>query len=130
MESNRQKKVAGVLQQDLAAVLQNALRGSGNSGMIVSVSKVKVPTDLSIAKVYISVFPNDQAQKMLEEIEAVKHRIRHEISQLTRHQLRRMPELQFYIDDSLEYIDGINRSLKGGDNPIEDPTLLEKRKKK
>jgi ribosome-binding factor A len=130
MESNRQKKVAGVLQQDLAAVLQNALRDSGNSGMIVSVSKVKVPTDLSIAKVYISVFPNDQAQKMLEEIEVVKHTIRHQISQLTRHQLRRMPELQFYIDDSLEYIDGINRSLKGGDNPIEDPTLLEKRKKK
>jgi ribosome-binding factor A len=130
MESNRQKKVAGVLQQDLAAVLQNALRDSGNSGMIVSVSKVKVPTDLSIAKVYISVFPNDQAQKILEEIEVVKHTIRHQISQLTRHQLRRMPELQFYIDDSLEYIDGINRSLKGGDNPIEDPTLLEKRKKK
>lgn len=130
METNRQKKVAGVLQQDLAAVLQNALRDSGNSGMIVSVSKVKVPTDLSIAKVYISVFPNDQAQKMLEEIEVVKHTIRHQISQLTRHQLRRMPELQFYIDDSLEYIDGINRSLKGGDNPIEDPTLLEKRKKK
>ena len=130
MESNRQKKVAGVLQQDLAAVLQNALRDSGNSGMIVSVSKVKVPTDLSIAKVYISVFPNDQAQKMLEEIEVVKHTIRHQISQLTRHQLRRMPELQFYIDDSLEYIDGINRSLKGGDNPIEDPSLLEKRKKK
>lgn len=130
MESNRQKKVAGVLQQDLAAVLQNALRDSGNSGMIVSVSKVKVPTDLSIAKVYISVFPNDQAQKMLEEIEVVKHIIRHQISQLTRHQLRRMPELQFYIDDSLEYIDGINRSLKRGDNPIEDPSLLEKRKKK
>jgi len=130
METNRQKKVAGVLQQDLATVLQNALRDSGNSGMIVSVSKVKVPTDLSIAKVYLSVFPNDQAQKILEEIEVVKHTIRHQISQLTRHQLRRMPELQFYIDDSLEYIDGINRSLKGGDNPIENPSLLEKRKKK
>lgn len=130
MESNRQKKVAGVLQKDLAAVLQNALRESGNHGIIVSVSKVKVPTDLSIAKVYISVFPNAEAPKILEEIKLVQHNIRHQISQLTRHQLRRMPELNFYIDDTLEYIDGINRSLQRGENPIEDPSLLEKRKKK
>ncbi|GGG37811.1 ribosome-binding factor A [Dokdonia pacifica] len=129
MESNRQKKVAGVLQKDLADVLQNALRDSGHRGIIVSVSKVKVPTDLSIAKVYISVFPNAEAQKMLEELNLVKPKIRHEISQRTRHQLRRMPELQFYIDDSLEYMEEIDRSLKGIDNPIEDPTLLEKRKK-
>ncbi|WP_299766988.1 30S ribosome-binding factor RbfA [uncultured Dokdonia sp.] len=129
MESNRQKKVAGVLQKDLADVLQNALRDSGHRGIIVSVSKVKVPTDLSIAKVYISVFPNAEASKMLEELNVVKSKIRHEISQRTRHQLRRMPELQFYIDDSLEYMEGIDRSLKGIDNPIEDPTLLEKRKK-
>jgi len=129
MESNRQKKVAGVLQKDLADVLQNALRDSGHRGIIVSVSKVKVPTDLSIAKIYISVFPNAEASKMLEELNVVKSKIRHEISQRTRHQLRRMPELQFYIDDSLEYMEGIDRSLKGIDNPIEDPTLLEKRKK-
>ncbi|WP_299678184.1 30S ribosome-binding factor RbfA [uncultured Dokdonia sp.] len=129
MESNRQKKVAGVLQKDLADVLQNALRESGHRGIIVSVSKVKVPTDLSIAKVYISVFPNAEAEKMLEELNIVKSKIKHEISQRTRHQLRRMPELQFYIDDSLEYMEGIDRSLKGIDNPIEDPSLLEKRKK-
>ena len=129
MESNRQKKVAGVLQKDLADVLQNALRDSGHRGIIVSVSKVKVPTDLSIAKVYISVFPNAEGENMLRELNVVKTKIRHEISQRTRHQLRRMPELQFYIDDSLEYMEGIDRSLKGIDNPIEDPSLLEKRKK-
>ncbi len=129
MESNRQKKVAGVLQQDLAEVLQKALRESGQSGIIVSVSKVKVPTDLSVAKVYMSVFPNDKAQEILKEVNQVKPFIRHEISQRTRHQLRRMPELQFYIDDTLEYMDGIERSLKGEDNPLENPDLLEKRKK-
>lgn len=129
METNRQKKVAGVLQKDLADVLQNALRDSGHRGIIVSVSKVKVPTDLSIAKVYISVFPNAEAANMLRELNLVKTKIRHEISQRTRHQLRRMPELQFYIDDSLEYMEGIDRSLKGVDNPIQDPSLLEKRKK-
>jgi ribosome-binding factor A len=129
MESNRQKKVAGVLQKDLADVLQNALRDSGHRGIIVSVSKVKVPTDLSIAKVYISVFPNAEGANMLRELNLVKTKIRYEISQRTRHQLRRMPELQFFIDDSLEYMEGIDRSLKGIDNPIQDPSLLEKRKK-
>ena len=129
MESNRQKKVAGVLQKDLADVLQNALRDSGHRGIIVSVSKVKVPTDLSIAKVYISVFPNAEGANMLRELNLVKTKIRYEISQRTRHQLRRMPELQFFIDDSLEYMEGIDRSLKGMDNPIQDPSLLEKRKK-
>ena len=129
MESNRQKKVAGVLQKDLADVLQNALRNGGHRGIIVSISKVKVPTDLSIAKVYMSVFPNAEAENILKEVNLVKPIIRHEISQRTRHQLRRMPELQFYIDDSLEYMEGIDRSLKGGDNPIQDPSLLEQRKK-
>ncbi|MEP0262517.1 30S ribosome-binding factor RbfA [Dokdonia sp.] len=129
MESNRQKKVAGVLQKDLADVLQNALRDGGHRGIIVSISKVKVPTDLSIAKVYMSVFPNAEAENILREVNLVKPIIRHEISQRTRHQLRRMPELQFYIDDSLEYMDGIDKSLKGGDNPIEDPSLLDQRRK-
>ena len=129
MESNRQKKVAGVLQKDLAEVLQNALRDSGQGGIIVSVTKVKVPTDLSIAKVYLSIFPSDKATEILKEVNQVKPTIRHNISQRTRHQLRRMPELQFYIDDTLEYLDGIERSLKGEDNPLEDPSLLARRKK-
>lgn len=129
MESNRQKKVAGVLQKDLAQVLQSALRSAGQSGMIVSVTKVKVPTDLSIAKVYISVFPSDKAQKILEEVTTVKPTIRHEIAQRTRHQLRRMPELQFYIDDTLEYLEGIEKSLNREDNPIKNPESLPRRKK-
>ena len=128
MESNRQKKIGGLLQQDLVDVLQGAARG-GMQGVIISVSKVKVTVDLSIAKVYLSVFPNDKAQELLEGIRSNTPLIRHEMSQRTRHQLRRMPHLEFFIDDSLEYIDGIERSLKGEDNPILDPDLLEKRKK-
>ena len=128
MESNRQKKIGGLLQQELVDVLQGAARG-GMQGVIISVSKVKVTVDLSIAKVYLSVFPNDKAQELLEGIRSNTPLIRHEMSQRTRHQLRRMPHLEFFIDDSLEYIDGIERSLKGEDNPIIDPELLEKRKK-
>lgn len=129
METNRQKKVAGVLQRDLVDVLQKAMREAGVSDMLISVSKVNVTTDLSQAKVYLSVFPNNRGKEVLSELKELKAFVKHEIAQRTRHQLRRMPELQFFIDDSLEYIDGINKSLKGGANPIEDPDLLPRRKK-
>jgi ribosome-binding factor A len=129
MESNRQKKIASVLQTDLVDVLQSAAR-SGNLGVIISVTKVNVTVDLSIAKVYLSVFPTDKRESLLEGIKSNAPKIKHELAQRTRHQLRRMPELQFYIDDSLEYIDQIERSLKGLDNPLENPDTLDKRKKK
>ena len=129
MESNRQKKIAGILQQDLADVLQRAASDGGLKGVIISVSKVSVTVDLSTAKVYLSIFPNKEAKELLEGIRSNTPLIRHELSQRTRHQLRRMPQLEFFIDDSLEYIDGIERSLKGEDNPLENPDLLDKRKK-
>ena len=129
MESNRQKKIGALLQQDLVEVLQNAATSGGLKGVIISVSKVSVTVDLSIAKVYLSIFPNKEAQKLLEGIRSNTPLIRHELAQRTRHQLRRMPQLEFFIDDSLEYIDNIERSLKGGDNPLENPDLLDKRKK-
>ncbi|MDY2586203.1 30S ribosome-binding factor RbfA [Winogradskyella aquimaris] len=129
MESNRQKKIAGILQQDLAEVLQRAASSGGLKGVIISVSKVNVTVDLSIAKVYLSIFPNKEAKELLEGIRSNTPLIRHELSQRTRHQLRRMPQLEFFIDDSLEYIDGIERSLKQGDNPLDNTDLLDKRKK-
>jgi len=127
--TQRQKKIGGILQQDLAEVLQKAATDGGLRGVIISVSKVNVTTDLSVAKVYLSIFPNKEAEPLLEGIRSNKPLIRHELAQRTRHQLRRMPQLEFFIDDSLEYIDGIERSLKGEDNPLENPDLLGKRKK-
>ncbi|RNC88117.1 MAG: 30S ribosome-binding factor RbfA [Winogradskyella sp.] len=129
MESNRQKKIGGIIQQDLAEVLQRAASEGGLKGVIISVTKVSVTVDLSIAKVYLSVFPNKEANQLLEGIRSNTPLIRHELAQRTRHQLRRMPKLEFFIDDSLEYIDNIERSLKGEDNPIKDEDLLGRRKK-
>ena len=129
IESNRQKKIAGVLQQDLATVLQNKLREAGQSGIIISVSKVSVTTDLSIAKVFVSVFPSANASQITDELNDIKPKIKHEIAQLTKHQLRRMPELTFYNDDSLDYIEKIEDAVKGDQNPIQDPELLPKRRK-
>lgn len=129
MESNRQKKIASVLQSDLVDVLQKAA-SEGAKGVIISVTKVNVTVDLSIAKVYLSVFPTDKRAQLIEGIQSNAPKIKHELAQRTRHQLRRMPELQFFMDDSLEYIDQIDRSLKGLDNPLKNPDSLEKRKKK
>ena len=129
MESNRQKKIAGVLQKDLADVLQKAARDGGLQNVLISVTKVNVTVDLSIAKVYLSIFPADQGQKLLEGINSNAPLIKHELAQRVKNQMRKMPELSFFIDDSLEYIDNIEQSLKGDENPIENPDLLTKRKK-
>lgn len=111
-------------------VLQGAATKGGMRGVIISVSKVSVTADLSLAKVYLSIFPNKEAAELLKGIRSNAPLIRHELAQRTKHQLRRMPNLEFFIDDSLEYIERIDKSLKGEENPIKDADLLDKRKKK
>ena len=128
-ESQRQKKIASVLKRDLVDVLQNAATQGGMRGVIISVSKVTVTVDLSVGKVYLSIFPNDKGAELIEGIKSNKNLIKHELAQRTKHQLRRMPKLDFFLDDSLEYIDQIEKSLKGKENPISDPDLLGKRRK-
>ncbi|MCF8713559.1 30S ribosome-binding factor RbfA [Joostella atrarenae] len=129
METNRQKKIGGVIQRDLAEILQKAAKEGGMSGTLISVTKVNVTTDLSRAKVYVSIFPIAKADELIVGIRSNQPLIKHELSQRTKNQLRRVPELEFFIDDSLEYIDRIDKSLKGDDNPIDNPDLLDKRKK-
>ncbi|SNY94952.1 30S ribosome-binding factor RbfA [Flagellimonas pacifica] len=129
METQRQKKIAGIIQKDMADILQRAATDGGLKGTLISVSKVYVTTDLSIAKIYVSIFPNKDGNKLLEGIRSNQSLIKHELAQRTKNQLRRVPELNFYLDDSLEYIDKIEKSLKGEENPIENRDLLDKRKK-
>jgi ribosome-binding factor A len=129
METNRQKKIGGVLQKDLVDILQGEIRKNGISNLVISVSKVSVTTDLSIAKVYLSVFPQDRAVEILEGIKSNMPLIKHDLSQRVKLQLRKVPNLSFYIDDSLDYIEKIDNALTGKENPIENRELLEKRKK-
>ncbi|MCM4167822.1 Ribosome-binding factor A [Arenibacter antarcticus] len=129
METQRQKKIGGVIQKDIADILQRAATDGGLRGTLISVSKVTVTTDLSIAKIYVSIFPANKGAELLEGMKSNQPIIKHELSQRTRNQLRRVPELLFFLDDSLEYIDGIEKSLKGEENPVKNPDLLEKRKK-
>ncbi|SDN05795.1 30S ribosome-binding factor RbfA [Kriegella aquimaris] len=129
METQRQKKIAGVIQKDIVDILQKAAIDGGLKGILISVTKVSVTTDLSIAKVYLSIFPNKSAAELMEGIKSNQPLIKHDLSQRTRNQLRRVPELLFFLDDSLDYIEGIDKSLKEGENPIENRDLLDKRKK-
>ncbi len=128
METNRQKKIGGVLQKDLVDILQGEVRKNNISNLIISVSKVLVTSDLSIAKVHLSIFPQEKALETLTAIKSNAVMIKHNLSQRVRLQLRKVPNLVFYIDDSLDYIEKIDQALSGNDNPIENRDLLEKRK--
>jgi len=130
METNRQKKIAGVLQKDLVDVLQTAAR-DGMKGVLISVTKVNVTSDLGEAKVYLSIFPSEKRDELIKGIRSNTSTIRYEMARRTRNQLRRMPNLYFYGDDSLDYIEGIESALKGDlENPIENPDILDKRQKR
>jgi ribosome-binding factor A len=129
-QTNRQKKIAGVIQKDLVDVLQKAAQ-AGMKGTIISVSKVTVTTDLSIAKVYLSIFPSEKRDELVKGIQSNTSMIRHEMAKRTKNQLRKMPELSFFGDDSLDYIEEIDKSLKGEDvNPIKNPEVLPRRQKR
>lgn len=128
-ETQRQRKIASVLQRDLVDVLQKAAQ-DGMQGVIISVSKVTVTPDLGVAKVYLSIFPSNNRDSIIKGVTENAPLIRHELAKRTRNQLRRMPELLFFGDDSLDYIENIDKSLKGEDeNPIQNPDILPKRKK-
>lgn len=129
METNRQKKIAGIIQKDIAEIIQEALRNA-HKGVIVSVTEVKVTPDIMEAKVYLSVFPSEHRSALMIEIEKHKTLIRHQLAIRIKNQMRRVPELRFEVDDALDIIEGIDKALKGDEiNPITHPDILPHRKK-
>jgi len=129
METNRQKKIGGVIQNDLVDILQGEIRKNGISNLIISVSKVVVTSDLSVATVHLSIFPQEKAAETLAAIKSNTKLIKHDLSQRVRLQLRKVPNLTFFIDDSLDYIEKIDNALAAKENPIENRDLLEKRRR-
>jgi len=118
METKRQKRIAKIIQMDLAEILQGEVRKGGIKNLIITVSKVKVTPDLNLARVYVSVFPSEKAGEILKALQTNAKLIKHEVAQRVRHQLRKMPDLIFYHDDTLDYIEKIDEELKKGDNPV------------
>tara|TARA_B100001027_G_C15962135_1_gene196047 strand:- start:89 stop:451 length:363 start_codon:yes stop_codon:yes gene_type:complete len=119
MESQRQKKISSLIQKDISNIIQAFFRDKTRSNFLVSITKVKVSQDLSASKIYLSVFPSINNTSALEVLSKNKFDIKKKLSSLIKNQLRIMPEISFYIDDSLEYIEDISKALKGeNDNPI------------
>jgi ribosome-binding factor A len=111
MESTRQKKVSRLIQKELADIFLK----KGNEfahGKLVSITRVRISPDLSFAKVYISIFPATNQEDILHSVQELSTKIRFELGQKIRSQLRIVPDIAFHIDDSLDYIDKIDKLLK------------------
>ncbi|MBG0857946.1 MAG: 30S ribosome-binding factor RbfA [Bacteroidales bacterium] len=111
METTRQKKVSRLIQKEIADIFLR--KGSEYApGKMVSVTKVRVSPDLSFAKIYISIFPSTGKNDILQSVQDHSARIRFDLGHKVRSQLRIVPDIAFYIDDSLDYIDRIDKLLK------------------
>lgn len=112
MQETRQNKIARMLQKELAQIFQEQTRAT--HGMMVSVTRAKVSPDLSICTAYLSIFPSEKAQETLDNVNASTKTIRFELGKRIRNQVRIIPELRFFLDDSLDYIEHIDELLKKG----------------
>jgi ribosome-binding factor A len=110
METKRQNKISKLLQKDIGDIFQKEVRSLFGNTMI-SVTKVYVTSDLSIAKVYVSLFATEDKEELLKNIIRHTRDIRHALGRRIKNQLRQVPELQFYLDDSLDYIENIENLL-------------------
>ena len=117
MESTRQKKVARQIQKDVAEILLQKTPSIA-PGALISVSKVRLSPDLSYAKVFLSVFPLNDKQAFLSAVGNHSAEVRNELGRRVRHQLRIVPELTFFIDDSVDYAENIDRLLRGEDTNL------------
>ncbi len=110
MDTTRQNRVSRLLQKELGIIFQRI--GNELGGKLYTVTVVRVSSDLSVARVYLSIFPKEKDKDPLVPVKEHGTHIRYELAQKVKNQLRIIPELSFFIDDSLDYIDNIDNLLK------------------
>lgn len=110
MESTRLNKIGRLLQKELSDIFLKEAKAM--PGVLVSVSVVRVSPDLSVARAYLSIFPSERAKELLEGIRANTKAIRFDLGQRVHLQLRKIPDLSFFIDDSLDYLENIDKLLQ------------------
>ncbi|PTL33823.1 30S ribosome-binding factor RbfA [Prevotella sp. oral taxon 376] len=110
MQETRKNRISRLLQKELAEIFQSQTRKM--HGILVSVTRVRISPDLSICTAYLSIFPSEKGEEFLKNITANEKTLRYELGTRVRNQLRIIPELRFFIDDSLDYIDHIDELLK------------------
>ena len=113
MDTTRQQKINRLIQKELSEIFRKQTQQM--RGVLVSVSTVRVSPDLGNAKVYLSIFPSEQAKELLVSIKTNVKALRFDLGQKVGKQLRVIPELSFYLDDSLDYLENIDKLL-GSDN--------------
>lgn len=109
MESTRQQKIARLIQKDLSDILLKYAKRIG--GVLISVSEVRVSPDLSIATAYLSIFPDQRQQELMDKITEDTSSIRGQLGSLERHQLRIIPELRFFADETIQRMEHIDELL-------------------
>ncbi|MDE6480618.1 MAG: 30S ribosome-binding factor RbfA [Muribaculaceae bacterium] len=129
MESKRQAKISRLIQKELSEIFRRQTAAMGN--VLVSVSAVRVSPDLSVAKAYLSIFPPEKSNEILENIKKQSKTVRYELEKSVKNVLRKIPTLAFYLDDSLDYAENIDRLLasdpiKGTADDYVDPDELKK----
>ena len=110
METTRQNKIARLIQKELSEIF--LLQTKQMHGVMVSVSVCRISPDMSVCRVYLSVFPSAKSEEIVKNINDNMKSIRFELGNRVRHQLRIIPELKFFVDDSLDYIENIDNLLK------------------
>lgn len=109
MESTRQAKIARLLQKELSEIFR--AQTAATHGVIISVTTVRVSPDLSVARAYLSVFPPEKGNEIIGSVNSNARTIRYELARRVRYQLRKTPELTFFLDDSLDYLENIDHLL-------------------
>ena len=110
MEKTRQNKIERLVQKELSEMF--LMQTKQTHGIIVSVSNCRVSPDLSYCNVYLSVFPSEKAKEIIENIKTNGRTMRYDLGQRLRYQLRIIPELRFFVDDTLDYMEHIDELLK------------------
>lgn len=110
MENTRQQKIARLLQKELGEIF--LLYARSVQGTLISVTNVRVSPDLSVARIYLSIFPSEKSGTLLNNIQESVKSIRFELGNRVKNQLRIIPELSFFIDDTLDYLENIDNLLK------------------
>ena len=109
MDSTRQNKVARLIQKELSEIFVAQTRQM--RGVLVTVSQCRISPDMSICRVYLSVFPSERATEIVANVNANQRQLRYDLGTRMRHQLRIIPELKFFVDDSLDYAEHIDELL-------------------
>jgi ribosome-binding factor A len=112
MDSTRQQKVNKLIMKELSAVFQKDGAWIFGNKVLVSVTDVRISPDLSIVRAHLSIFPIEHRAKVLEQTQSNQQKIRFELAARLKNQLRKMPELHFYVDDSFDKIERIEQLLK------------------